>query len=153
MTLSNHFSDADGEPLTFHISNNAQDNVSAVLSGDKVKITAVREGYGTIKVTARDTMGELAEAKITVLVRDPAITLSIYPGSVVTTSLTVLPGLTPGELSVRLIGPTGTVVYAVPGTYSVSDPLVMDVSGLAPGRYSLLGTQDGQTHKLTIVKK
>ena len=153
VTLSDHFSDADGEPLTFHVTNNSQEIVSAVLSEDKVRIAAVREGYGTIKVTARDTMGELAEAKITVLVRDPAITLSIYPGSVVTTSLTVLPGLTPGELSVRLIGPTGTVVYAVSGTYSVSDPLVMDVSGLAPGRYSLLGTQDGQTHKLTIVKK
>ena len=153
VVLSEHFSDPDGEPLSYQTLNNADDIVSVVLTDDVLKLIAVREGYGKIKVTARDAMGELTEAEIPVLVRDPATPLSVYPGNVVTSSMTVLPGLTPAAMSFRLVGPTGTVVYAVSGTYSVSDPLVVDVSSLAPGRYALTATTDGQTHKLTIVKK
>ena len=153
MPLSAHFSDPDGEPLFYRIVAYSPDYFSAILLDGVLRIKALKNGYGTVTVSAMDALGESVETEVPILVRNPSSNLSLLPGTVVTNSLTVLPGLAPGPVSVRLLTTTGSVVYSVSGTYSVLDPIVIDLSRVAPGLYSLLVTQGGQTSKQTIVKK
>ena len=151
--VSSYFSDPDGEPLTFGIQYMGRGVFTATQKENQVNIAALNDGYDVIQVTATDALGEKAVAEIPVLVRKPSDEITVMPGNVVTSTLTILPGIEPGEVSVRLVSGTGAIIYNTSGSYSVMNPIVIDVSRCAPGYYTLLSTMGGKQYKQIIIKK
>ena len=52
----------------------------------------------------------------------------------------------------QIVGSSGKVVYEETKVFSGFDPLTIDFSGLAPGRYSVTISYGGKTYRKTIVK-
>ena len=69
----------------------------------------------------------------------------------VTTDLTIRTE-EPAETYVRIVSSSGKVVYEQTQVFSGFDPLVVDFSGLAPGRYSITIRYSGKTFHNNIVK-
>ena len=53
---------------------------------------------------------------------------------------------------VHITTSSGKTVYEVTKTFSGFDPLNVDMSALAPGRYGLVVTYNGKTYRKIIVK-
>ena len=56
------------------------------------------------------------------------------------------------SIVVRIVSSSGKVVYEQTQVFSGFDPLVVDFSGLAPGRYSITISYSGKTFHNNIVK-
>ena len=78
---------------------------------------------------------------------DPAET---YPSPV--TDKLVIRTEEAAETHVQIVGSSGKVVYEETKVFSGFDPLTIDFSGLAPGRYSVTISYGGKTYRKTIVK-
>ena len=88
---------------------------------------------------------------IPVLVKvDKSDPVETYP-SPVTTELSIRTE-TDAETYVSIMNSTGKTVYESTSIFSGFDPLVLDVAGLAPGRYYVTVRYGGKTYKKTIVK-
>ena len=124
--------------------------VSVKEDGGILKLSSLKSGLTSITVTADDG-DKQTEALIRILVKesgaDPAETLP----SPVTTDLIIR---TEGETShyVRIVSSTGKVVYEKTSTFSGFDPLIINMTGLAPGRYGVTVKYNGNTYRKTIVK-
>lgn len=155
IAVSDHFSDADGEPLTYTATSQDAAVVSAALD-DIGRMTLQANGFGVteVSIVATDAMREHAVATVKVLVRKPAEVFSIYPdSSVLGSSLAVLTGISTAEASVRLVSSTGVTIYQYKGYCSAFDPVIIDTSSMIPGVYYLVVVFDGTTHKKTLIKK
>ena len=77
--LAEHFSDPDGDALTYAAESSAADVASVMVSGSVVTVTGVSKGTTTITVTASDPEGLSAqqEFQVTVPNRAPAVADSI----------------------------------------------------------------------------
>ena len=148
--LSGCFDDEDKDDIT--LSWNVADKkiISVKENGSKLKISSLKSGLTSITVSADDG-DKQTQAVIRILVKesgaDPAET---YP-SPVTTDLVIR---TEGETShyVRIVSSTGKVVYEKTSTFSGFDPLIINMTGLAPGRYGVTVKYNGNTYRKTIVK-
>ena len=153
--IPEHFTDADGEPLSYMVTVMNESIVSASLDeNNQLTIQALANGMTELRVAATDALMERADAVIRVLVRKPTEDFSIYPESTVLgPSLTVLPSTAEAATNIRLITSAGSVVYQYNGTLSAFNPLTIDTSAISPGVYILVVTHDGITHKKTLIKK
>ena len=149
--LDTHFTDEDGETLSFAASGSGN-TVNPVLQGDELTVTALAEGMGVVHVSAMDGMQERAEGDIQVLVRDPSRAYSLEPGARITNTLVIRTGIEPSEVSARLVSVSGAVVWSLNGVYSAFDPVTADLSSLPPGLYTLLLSFDGKQYKEKVVK-
>lgn len=150
ITISALFSDPDGDPLTYSCRNSDGQIINISYDSNMVRIKALAGGTADITVTASD--GEKSASYIIpVLVKadvsDPAET---YP-TPVTTDL-VIRTEEAAETYVRIVSASGRVVYEETKVFSGFDPLVVNFTGLAPGRYYVTISYGGKTYQKTIVK-
>lgn len=150
LSLDSCFADEDGDDIALSWSVSDKSTVSVHATTGGLRFTSSKSGPSTVTVTADDG-DKQTSMLIRVLVKasaaDPAET---YP-SHVTTDLVIR---TEGEAShyVQIVSSTGKVVYEKTVTFSGFDPLVVDMTGLAPGRYGVTIKYDGRTYRKTIVK-
>jgi hypothetical protein len=118
--------------------------------GHTAKITADKGGTAEIKLTASD--GEKTTGiSIPVLVKGDLSDLAeTYPNPV-TTDL-VIRTEQPAETYVRIVNSTGKAVYEKTSVFSGFEPLIVNMTALAPGRYSVTIRYNGNTYHKTIVK-
>ena len=122
----------------------------AIVQGNSVRIRATKGGVAEIRISASDG-DKTGICVVPVLVKeDPDDRAEVYP-SPVTTELTIRTE-EPAETYVSIVGSTGKVVYEETRTFSGFDPLKIDTSGLAPGRYYVTIRYNGKTYKKTVVK-
>jgi subtilisin family serine protease len=148
--IGNLFIDNDGDELTYSCTVEDDSIVSGVLNAGKIRISTKKAGATNVVVKASD--GEKTGTyKIPVLVKknadDPVET---YPSPVVTDL--AIRTEAPAETYVRIVSSTGKVVYEKTLTVSGFNPLVVNMTGLAPGRYGVTVKYNGKTFKKTIVK-
>ena len=124
--VSQAFVDPDGDALTYTVSSSARQVVTALVTGARVRLTAVGEGTATIRVTATDTGGLSATQSFTV-------TVSTVSGAF--TDDPIQPGVTPvravhfRELRSRIDAlRTGTGL----GRFAWTDPVLR--AGVTPVR-------------------
>ncbi|TAE31871.1 MAG: T9SS C-terminal target domain-containing protein [Candidatus Kapaibacterium sp.] len=88
-TLSNNFTDDDGDALTYTVSSNNPNVVSGSVSNGRLNIQGVSPGIGTISITANDGRGGMVSTSFSVTVTaapssrtfDGGITISPFPFS------------------------------------------------------------------------
>ncbi len=150
ISLSALFKDPDGDPLTFVCRNSNGKIINISYDASTLRIKAIAGGNAQIIITASD--GDKSSiCVVRVLVKpDPNNPAELMPMPV-KTDLTIRTE-EPAETYVRIVSSSGKVVYEQTQVFSGFDPLVVDFSGLAPGRYSITISYSGKTFHNNIVK-
>ena len=151
ISMESLFSDPDDDELSFQcVVKQDGSTVALNFDGHTAKITADKGGTAEIKLTASD--GEKTTGiSIPVLVKGDLSDLAeTYPNPV-TTDL-VIRTEQPAETYVRIVNSTGKAVYEKTSVFSGFEPLIVNMTALAPGRYSVTIRYNGNTYHKTIVK-
>ena len=145
------FSDPDGDEMTFRCSVKQDGDIIALnFDGSSAKITADKAGAAELRISAWDGDKSFG-ITIPVLVKaDLSDLAETYPNPV-TTDL-VIRTEQPAETYVRIVNSTGKVVYEETSVFSGFDPLIVNMTRFAPGRYSVTISYNGNTYHKTIVK-
>lgn len=146
--------DPDGETLLYEIP--AEDiSIADIMQTDNlITVTpTVRDGYGftTIHLSATDAGGEKTGGSFRLAVRPKDVHISVYPNPV-SSVLNVGTGETPAQASIRILSAGGATVLEQTVSCSVFDPASVDMSGIAPGRYTVEVSYGGTAYRQYIVK-
>lgn len=156
LTLTDYFSDPDGEDLFFRVTSLDTKVATVALTEDgKLAVTPVSQGVCKVKISAEDHESERVEGYLTVLVRPKGAPEVFVPGNTILTGgdLTVILGLEEAQTRVRLISASGVIVYSEEGNFSAATPVEIDMDRIAPGIYTLEVIYKEQTYTYTIVKR
>ena len=152
LTLSDYFSDPDGETLTYSVSSSDNSVVKASVMRDELTLNAVSYGESVMTVTATDGLSATVQATFKVVIRDGSKEFDVFPNPVKDGKMYVR-GSDSSEAEVKIISSSGAVVYegkVVPDPFS---PAVQDISSLLPGIYNVKVTGvSGKTYTQNIVK-
>lgn len=148
--LGKHFQDSDGDEIAFSMKSSG--DVFAELNGAYLAFSMSKPGTGSITVSASDGIAAPVETTFSVSAFSPGVSIAeLYPETV-TDRLTIL-GVAQGTVKVQIYTSTGRLVYSAELTLDPYSPSSIDLSGLAPGRYTVYITKSGSKIKKTIVKK
>ena len=144
------FYDADADELQFKYSQTGSDIVAIEeLENGLVRLKALSGGSVRIAITATDPKGASVAGGVSVTVRRSAST-----GNAVTTEMDVYPNparnfvkvrtVESGMYDVTVVSASGSVVYSASSAISLTSPLEIDLTNVAPGTYSVLLHKDGK---------
>ena len=150
LELSRHFTDADGETLSYEVSLSETGVIRDRLSGSA--LTFSPEGYGLVevRVTAKDARGAARTAAFHVLARNTFQDYDVFPNPV-SDYLNVRPGAI-GQLSVTLYSRSGAQVFSQTAEAGPFQPLRIDVRGMDAGTYTLRVELNGNATTHNILK-
>lgn len=144
------FEDPDGGELVFECKSSGSE-VSAVNYDGWVVVRFLDNGVNTVTVTATDPCGESISQSFIVGCYDDSVNgPATYPNPVVDMLNICIGGSS--ETEVSMISSTGVKLYSVKSICSVINPIQIDMTGYAPGRYTLLVKYEGKEYIKTIVK-
>ena len=150
LDLSDYYRDKEGDAITFSLVS-ASDLVSASVDGRYLEFRANSIGVGQITVSASDGIAPPVKASFKVSAHSSGTSIAeVYPVQV-DDKLTIQ-GVSGGSLSVQVYNSTGRCVYSVSIKADPYNPYIVDVSGLAPGRYTVLVSSSKGSSKTTIFK-
>lgn len=151
--LTGLFSDEDGETLSYWAERTSGDAcVNAVIDGDRILLTPIGLGVATVTVTATDFLGEDAGISFQVAVVDPRQPVRVSPDVASDEVSIFIETSALVKVDLSLYASTGGLVKEVSADASVFYPLVVDISALAPGRYTAVLEYGGQSRRVRIIK-
>lgn len=153
LTLSDYFSDEDGDVLVYTATNTSGSAVHITTNSGKLSGTAISNGLASVSVKASDPLGKSASAEFKVAVRTGDVVISAYPNPVTDKLYITNREVNPVSMAVRIVSATGGVVFDGTVSGSAFDPAVIDMTRVAPGVYSAAITLGGTEYKQTVVKK
>ena len=151
-TIASPFRDDDGEALTLQAkcSNSMVLQVSA--NSSSINLVPVGNGVVTVTLTATDGLGESVSLSFRVAVRTSSKSLDVYPVPA-STEVTFWPdSLEEQPLKITLYSGTGSKVLSAEFSAGVFQPAVLDITALAPGKYTALLEYGGTSWRETVVK-
>ena len=148
--MSEYIQDPDGEQLKFDISISNRNVLHINPSGNILHVTSLGYGNCDVTIVASDSRGESCTLTFSVLIKDPLSSLELYPNPV-TDFLNVRTG-EEMDTRIRITGPAGQTIYDRTALVSAFSPAKIDMSGCAPGRYSVTVTYGGNEFIRTVVK-
>lgn len=152
ITLTDYFSDADGETLKFAAYSSGTEAVKISVMKDVLTLEASGYGDALITVTAEDAMGKSAVAMFSVLVRDGAKEFDLYPNPV-TDGFLFVRASDATEADLKILNASGAVVYESTVIPDPFNPAAENISALLPGVYSVKVTgRSGNVFTQNIVK-
>ena len=116
-------------------------------------ITALGTGLAEVTVTGTDALGEKVNFTFKALVRNSKYECSAYPNPVSSTLYISNAESETVSMSIVITSSSGGKVYEGTQEVSAFEPASVDMSGVAPGRYSASMTYNGNTYKQTVIKK
>lgn len=153
VNLTRLFSDPDGDKLTFSLQNGAADALHTMLKDGVLSVTGIAYGAGILDVTTSDERGSTCSLVIYVLVRPAGEGIGLSPADGVTRFLTVRTGWETLPTRIRILGSTGACLYDATDAVGAFAPKVLDLAGLAPGRYQLLAEWEGASWRKSFVRR
>ena len=153
LEMDEFIQDPDGETLRYSI--NIANKSVLNLNQQENTLYGTTLGYGMTEVTltGADAKGLTAVLTFKVLVRSADVVIVSYPNPVTSVLSITNPENTPVSMDVKLLSATGGKVYEGTVQASAFEPATIDLSGVAPGVYTLIVTYSGKEYKQTIVKK
>lgn len=149
LDLSEYFTDADSDPIRYTV-NCSNPDIQAVVSEATLSIQGSVFAIGEISLTAGDGYSDPVSHSFRVRIQDDDSGICVS-STVVSDQLLVSCG-EPGQAKVTIYGKTGRRVYSKSVYQAPFSPCSIDVSGLAPGAYTVMIEFGNKTRKLTIVK-
>lgn len=152
VTLSEHFTDDDGETLKYSIQSSAESVAKGSVAKDVLTLTSIGYGMAQITVTASDALGKTASAVFNVVVRDGSNAYDLYPNPITDGRLYVR-GAQADEVDVVISGASGTVVFDGKVNPDPFSPAVVDLTGITSGVYNVKVTsKSGKSFSQNVVK-
>lgn len=151
--LDGIFIDPDRETLTYNASVNPSSIAKVTVDGSTLKIQKQQDGLASITVEASDYMGAKASAAFRVLSRNESYPFDCYPNPVKDFLNIRTSDIVPSDIRVRISALSGAVVYDTMLPCSAFEPGRVDMTGYAPGQYSLKLDIHGQKYNKVIVKR
>ena len=152
ITLSDYFTDADGETLVYGVSVSENPSVSAAIMSGVMTLKSIEYGETTVTVTATDAMSKSVQTSFKVLVRDGSKAFDVYPNPVTDGKMYVRASQNE-TVDVQLIGTSGAVVYSSEVVADPFTPAFVDLSAVMPGAYKAKVTdKSGNVFTQNIVK-
>ena len=153
LPISDVFRDPDGEKPTVSASFSQEGIVSvASTSEGDIALSAIGYGLTEVTLTGTDVMGASAKVTFRVAVIQPDVQVTLSPSLVSTEAYVAPASAEPVKMEAKVYSFTGALVLSQEGEGSVFSPLRLDVSALAPGRYTVDVTYSGNTHRVKMVK-
>lgn len=150
--LAEHFSDQDGETLSYEVSANADYSPCRYAIEDgKLVLTSKKIGMISLTIEATDANKAKASASLRYLFRNGDEELETYPVPVIST-LNLRAGA-PFSSEIRLYSASGACVFKENVKSDPFEPAAVDLSALKSGSYILSTEINGKTIKKTIIKK
>lgn len=147
-----HFTDMDGETLRYAVSVENTSVATARVSGGTTVITPLSYGVTTVTITATDGLDASASMTFKVAFADAQHPVTLESQEV-TNTLTLNIGVSsPTMVEVQVYNTAGAWVLRDIIKASVFSPIHLDVSSLAPGRYTAKVKFDGKTETVKFVK-
>ena len=152
--LESVFRDEDGETLTinYRSSDSACANVSYDKENNRILVTPLNYGGTEITVTASDFLGEDASVSFKVAIVNPDEPVRVTPEVASTDAYISVETENAVTVKLQLYSATGTRVLVMETKASAFDPIHLDVSTLAPGRYTAILEYEGLTRKVRIIE-
>lgn len=148
-----HFEDLDGESLRYSVA--VEDEsiaTAAVSSSGKTEITPKTYGITTVSITATDGVGASATISFKVAFADALTPVKVEKQNVTDTLVVDIFLQTPVAVEIYVYNVAGTLVCKSACTASVFNPVSMDVSSLAPGRYTAIVKYSGRSYTVKFSK-
>lgn len=152
LDMPEYFEDPDGESLKFETSMSNSSVAYLTTSADKMIGTILRYGATTVTIKALDAKKASAEVTFNILAREPSVEYVAYPNPVKDV-LRLATGKDLEKVDIKLVSQSGAVVFDESMDASAFEPAVIDMSGMAPGRYQATFRFGGKEYKENIVKK
>ena len=152
-TITPAFQDEDGETLTLQASSADAGILQAAVSGSsQIRLTPVGNGITTVTVTATDALGASASFSFRVAVRTSSKQIDVYPVPASTVVYFWPASVAEQKLKVTLYSGTGSLVKSAELNAGVFLPAQLDITSLAPGKYTAVLEYDGTSWRETVVK-
>lgn len=151
-SLASVFRDDDGGELSYSFSCSDDSVFSSSLRDGKLSLNALRNGAATITVTAKDPCGLSCSTSFRAGVFDGSNGPEIYPLPIVECMHVCVAGIS--DTDVTIYNAAGKKLYTghTQGA-SVLDPVTVDMSTFAPGRYRVEVKYLNRTFKRDVTKK
>ena len=154
--ISGVFEDIDKDVLSYTVSrsSDAYFLTPPSLSGNVITLKAAGYGSASVIITAKDELGEIAITSFNVAIIDPekedtaAIETTVVSGEATVSINSAEPTL----VKISIYSTTGSLIEVMEKEASIFDPLHIDVSKLAPGRYLAVLEYKGRTEKIWLVR-
>ena len=150
--LDAYFTDPDGETLSFSVVTENEAVAKAEISGTTLAVVPIRHGITTIHVIAMDGLGASAEFTFKVAIVDPDQPVTVDNQAVTDVVDINIDSTDPTHVDVSIYNASGTLVLQYTATASVFYSVEIDVSRLAPGRYTAVLKYNGQTKTVKFAK-
>lgn len=150
LPLNGLFVDPDGEKLSFSASRCSV--FTASIQESVLTLTAEKDGVDVLTLTASDKIGQKASMNFRVGVMDDSLSPVISPEGPVKDQITVTCGKA-REMAVSLRDEAGTVKYSATVKVDIFNPVTIDLSDCAPGRYFLSVLCDGKLFEKQLTKE
>lgn len=150
LEMDEYVYDADEEQLDyeFYVSNDKV--VHLVARKNRIYVTALSYGTADVEILATDVKGEEVVFSFKVLVKNPAEPVSVYPNPV--TDYVNISTMDMADTDITITSATGKVVYNATEKVSGYEPAKINMTGCAPGVYSVAVSYGGNEYTQTIVK-
>ncbi|MBQ0024809.1 MAG: S8 family serine peptidase [Bacteroidales bacterium] len=145
---SSHFSDEDGEVLSYTFTNDRV--VTASKSGNNFEIKGIGYGETTMTITATDAMGKSASTSFKVVVRDGSHEIDLYPNPV--TDILNVRTAESTSAQVTIFSTSGKKVFDNTSTITPFDPLKVDMKQMNSGTYTVVVKSGSTETRNNIVK-
>ena len=152
VNLDNYFTDPDRDVLSYSAQTSDRNCVSASVSGDALNLYPSGYGICRVSVTASDAFGGEVSTSFQVAVIDPNVPVHVTPEVVSAQAQVHIGTQKATAVFLKLFSPSGALVLEKQCTASVFEPIGLDVSKMAPGRYTLQVEYDGQAYQVPLVK-
>ena len=150
LDMSDYIEDPDGEQLVYTIDSSPKGIVHLNQVDNTLNLTTLDYGLAHVVITGTDAKGLKATVDLKVLVRDPSSLPDIYP-----TTVTDILNVSDGEektLSISISNAAGAELYSNSATCDAFSPAAIDLSGWAPGVYTVRVVSGDKTRRTNIVK-
>lgn len=152
VNLADHFTDEDGETLRYAASVSDASVASAEISGTSAVIRPAGYGVTSVTVVATDGIGASATASFKVAFVNPGQPVMLESQNVTDALRMTIDSPETVNVSVTVYNAAGTQVLRSSATTNVFIPISMDVSSLAPGRYTAVVAYSGKSVKVKFSK-
>ena len=153
VSLEGVFTDEDGEYPEISVSSDVECvRAGAGIDGKTLDLTSLSYGTGVVTVTATDELGESARVSFRVAVVNPDQPVRATPEAASDVTYISVETRTSVTVVLSLYASTGGLVYQTKTEASAFDPIRLDVSALAPGRYTAVLEYNGYTRKVRVIK-
>ena len=150
LEMDDYVFDADEEQLDYEFNLSTDKVVHFVARKNSIYVTALTYGTADVEIVASDVKGKEVVFSFKVLVKNPAEPVSVYPNPVV--DFVNVSTMDMADTDITITSSTGKVVYDATEKVSGFEPARIDMTGCAPGVYSVAVSYGGNEYTQTLVK-